>query len=800
MSRTTWTKLCSSILPLLVLAACGHKAQVRAPQPSVTAPTTPQAQPAQPQAPPPPKPVVTEAIPPPEPIIPESVPSYPVPSLVPPSPPIRIGLATAGKEVRISAPGTYYLLEKKPEAQRELLSGEVRVRVEQEVDESAEVFRIQVASFARPEGADTLTRELEQKFGLPVVVRDSSAGLKQVRVGAFATREEALKFARADLADAGYRDVLVVRETTSSGGGEMRLALRGSQGLFHVSKTGFLFFPGSATAPLQLDGKPYRGLLDLTLNATSQITSVNQLGMEEYLLGVVPAEISPTAYPEFAALAAQAVAARTYALKNTGRFRSLGFDLTADTRSQVYTGLSGENDAANEAVRQTFGLAIYYQGKLIDAMYTSTCGGRTEDYAKVFDEPDVPYLRSVICAVESGENGGLDTEISGKHEWNQPLFADDGSLANRALALACVLGLAPTSAPAAWFSEATDAEQARAWIARALSFAGKIPNESRPVENITTRGGFLKQAVESFFGSTEVSRRISPADVEYYLGNLRDGKEIPDTARAAFAYVIQAGLWHPYPDNSARPKDALRRVDALWLLMRWLESAQAEVLRKGVFVGPGAPSRATNGSAAISIKSGRQTLEFPLAPDLRLYRIADGRSISVDTIKVIGNEKLSYHVGRDGKIDFLEVELNPAGASSDRYSPVATWQTTLSRATISEKLRPLAAAAGEFRDLKPSRFGTSGRAVQIQVVGTKGSVLLNGFKVRSALGLRDTLFTIERTKNPEGLIESFIFRGRGWGHGVGLCQVGAYGMARAGRSFEQILKTYYTGVEIKKAY
>ena len=103
----------------------------------------------------------------------------------------------------------------------------------------------------------------------------------------------------------------------------------------------------------------------------------------------------------------------------------------------------------------------------------------------------------------------------------------------------------------------------------------------------------------------------------------------------------------------------------------------------------------------------------------------------MDTIKVIGNEKLSYHLGRDGKIDFLEVELNPAGASSDRYSPVATWQTTLSRATISEKLRPLAAAAGEFRDLKPSRFGTSGRAVQIQVIGTRGSVLLNGFKVRT---------------------------------------------------------------------
>ena len=438
MLRTTFKKLQSSILVLLVLlaAACGHKAQVRAPQPGrCPAPSVPQPQPAQPQVQPPPNPL-SQRLHRRRSLIPATIPSYPVPSLVPPSPSIRIGLNTSAKEVRISAPGNYYLLEKKPEAQRELISGEVRVRVEQEVDESSEVFRVQVASFARPEGADSLTRELERKFGLPVVVRESSAGLKQVRVGEFATREEALRFARADLADAGYRDVLVVRETTSSGGGEMTLALRGGQNLFRVSKTGFLFFPGSATAPLEFDGKPYRGLLDLTLNATSQITSVNQLGMEEYLLGVVPAEISPTAYPEFAALAAQSIAARTYALKNMGRFRSDGFDLTADTRSQVYTGLSGENDAANEAVRQTFGLAIYYQGKLIDAMYTSTCGGRTEDYSQVFDAPDVPYLRSVICAVESGEDGGLGTELSARHEWNQLFFADDGSLANRSMDLA----------------------------------------------------------------------------------------------------------------------------------------------------------------------------------------------------------------------------------------------------------------------------------------------------------------------------------------------------------------------------
>ena len=78
--------------------------------------------------------------------------------------------------------------------------------------------------------------------------------------------------------------------------------------------------------------------------------------------------------------------------------------------------------------------------------------------------------------------------------------------------------------------------------------------------------------------------------------------------------------------------------------------------------------------------------------------------------------------------------------------------------------------------------------------------MLNGYKVRGALGLRDTLYTLTRKHNPDGSVASFTFRGRGYGHGIGLCQTGAFGMAKAGKNYEEILKTYYTGVEIKKAY
>ena len=76
--------------------------------------------------------------------------------------------------------------------------------------------------------------------------------------------------------------------------------------------------------------------------------------------------------------------------------------------------------------------------------------------------------------------------------------------------------------------------------------------------------------------------------------------------------------------------------------------------------------------------------------------------------------------------------------------------------------------------------------------------MLNGYKVRNALNLRDTLFSLTREYNPDGSIATFTFHGRGWGHGVGLCQVGAFGMARAGRSYEEILKTYYQGCKFEK--
>jgi stage II sporulation protein D len=92
--------------------------------------------------------------------------------------------------------------------------------------------------------------------------------------------------------------------------------------------------------------------------------------------------------------------------------------------------------------------------------------------------------------------------------------------------------------------------------------------------------------------------------------------------------------------------------------------------------------------------------------------------------------------------------------------------------------------------------------VELAVLGGRDreELVLRGLKVRFGLGLRESLFVIERETDGGGAVQRFVFTGKGWGHGVGLCQVGAFGMARSGSAFEDILKHYYTGIALQKIY
>ena len=124
---------------------------------------------------------------------------------------------------------------------------------------------------------------------------------------------------------------------------------------------------------------------------------INELNMEDYLRGVVPAEMGPKIYDEVEALKAQAIAARTYAVRNLGQFKREGYDICAGPACQAYNGFSGEDPLTDRAVRETAGLVATYNGQPIDALYTATCGGETSDVGTMFPGRNEPYLKRVRC-------------------------------------------------------------------------------------------------------------------------------------------------------------------------------------------------------------------------------------------------------------------------------------------------------------------------------------------------------------------------------------------------------------------
>jgi len=126
----------------------------------------------------------------------------------------------------------------------------------------------------------------------------------------------------------------------------------------------------------------------------SGLSLVNDVDLEEYIKGVVPAEMSPGWHPE--ALKAQAVVARTYALYQRMLNKSREYDLVATVQDQVYQGRQGVDHRVQEAVESTRGIAVAYQNAPIYAAFSSTAAGPTEDAVNVWSK-DLPYLKGVDC-------------------------------------------------------------------------------------------------------------------------------------------------------------------------------------------------------------------------------------------------------------------------------------------------------------------------------------------------------------------------------------------------------------------
>ena len=133
----------------------------------------------------------------------------------------------------------------------------------------------------------------------------------------------------------------------------------------------------------------YRGSLEFRVE-NGKLAVVNQLNIEDYLCGVVPAEIPP-AWPK-EALKAQAVAARNYALQRVEVTRGSNYNVVNDQLSQVYRGYDAETPATNQAVEETRGMVMTSRGSLITAFFHACSGGYTENSEDVWLE-QLPYIK-----------------------------------------------------------------------------------------------------------------------------------------------------------------------------------------------------------------------------------------------------------------------------------------------------------------------------------------------------------------------------------------------------------------------
>ena len=139
------------------------------------------------------------------------------------------------------------------------------------------------------------------------------------------------------------------------------------------------------------EGKAYRGSLTLRANNGAMMV-INAVPLESYLYGVVPQEAIPS-WPA-AALEAQAVAARTYALHTMEQNKNQLYDVSTSTDHQVYGGVSGETQSTTAAVNHTKGVVMLYNNRPINALFHSDGGGYTEDSVNVWGN-DIPYLKGV---------------------------------------------------------------------------------------------------------------------------------------------------------------------------------------------------------------------------------------------------------------------------------------------------------------------------------------------------------------------------------------------------------------------
>lgn len=697
-----------------------------------------------------------------------------------PKPIIRIGLGVNLSQIQISASDGMKVYEVKENYK--LIAEDVEeVFVKGHKEKLTEKFLIQVARTKDIKEAEFIAQELRTIIAHKVFVtentEDKIEGIYQVLVGDFLTRGDALSFV-SKLNEIGVKDTWILQDEVTEDESKPLWILVNDELKTLSDDTVLYFIPSTGQSYLTHKGRDYRGIFILRASRKG-VVLVNILNLEDYLLAVVPSELSPYNFNELEAHKAQAVAARTYATKNLKQNDDLGFDLCDTPKSQFYKGMNAEHPLCTQAVEETRGEVALYRGRLIDALYTSTCGGKTEDVEDVFQGPALPYLRSTECVYEKQKEWALESQSS-----ILPVYINGNNIN---LEIASLLSLGVISQkmdPVDYGAEVSFGETA-VWIKNSMPILGKkaqgFATEPEAINHLT----FASLVVDALGWQEKIDNLMLKSEKTFIL---KDVGEWNGEAGGRLAYLLQEGIF-PAFTNVEEMERTLTRGEVVHYLWRIIQR-HPDVTHRGMF------KELKDGK--VCIEKDREEKEIALSPDFFLVKNHNENSAFLSHINLLGGEEVTW-VERDSSIRLLTVLYPPYSNVLDRSSALHSWEVRISKEDLEKRLNEYYPVGG-LQDLLVQKRGDSKRVVTLSIKGDMAEVVVRGLRIRRVLGLREMLFVIDREFDETGELTHYTFNGRGWGHGVGMCQVGAYGMAVAGAGYKEILNKYYHGIKIKKIF
>jgi stage II sporulation protein D len=697
-----------------------------------------------------------------------------------PKPIIRVGLGVNLNRIQISASDGMKVYEAKEHYK--LIAEDVdEVFIKGQREKLSEKFLIQVAQTKDIEEAEFIAQEIRTKIANKVLVtkdtEDKIEGLYQVLVGDFLTRGDALLFMRK-LNEIGVKDAWILQEEVTGEQSKPLWILVNDELKSLSDDTVLYFIPSTRQSYLSFKGRDYRGIFILRASPKG-IVLVNVLNIENYLKSVVPSELSPYNFNEIEAHKAQAVAARTYAIKNMKQSNELGFDIGDTPKSQFYKGMNAEHPMSSHAVDETRGEVALYRGKLIDALYTSTCGGMTENVEDVFQGPALPYLRCTACVYEKQKEWNLESQ-----NLVLPVFINGNNI-NLEIASLLSLGVITQKRDPVYYGAEVTYEETALWIQNVLPILGKkkqtIARDPVPINHLT----FADLLVDSLGWQETIENLMLASEKKFILKNV--GEWDGETSRR-LAFLCQEGLFPSFA-NVEEMERTLTRGEVIHYLWRIVQDHPG-IVHKGMF------KELKDGK--MCVEEDGEDKELALSPNIYLVKSHHENSTFLSQVYLLGAENVRW-IEKADIVQFLTILYPPYSNVLDRNSTLHSWRVRISKKNLEKRINQYY-PVGELEDLVIQRRGDSKRVVALMIKGKDAQVVVNGLRIRRVLGLRETLFVIEKEFEESGELTHFTFNGRGWGHGVGLCQVGAYGMALAGADYKEILRKYYKGIKIAKIF